>query len=278
MMAPGCQEIDEHLEEYAAGECDAALAEAVERHLADCPSCRQKHADSERLLGLLDWHFRADDGFGRLAVVLQQEQRRVAPWRIVPFARRLAAVAAVLLVLFGLSGWLAPRPEERPALVATLRQARPEIAPAAGHKLQAVARKGKPPQPPRIDLALEVRNRGDRPLYLDVGGPGTELSLDLRGPGALRLPAAGVPEPPFLTPRRVRLAPGASYALPIPHLVGGSRGRLYALSWTAPGRYTLTVRYRVGTPSVPADKGQGRQGWPLHTFTTPSLSVQVETR
>lgn len=297
-----CQEVAEHLEEFAAGECAAPLAEAVERHLAGCPSCRRKHGDAERLLGLLDWHFQADEALERLQTVLRQEQRGAVPRRLVPFARRLAAAAALLLVLVGLSGWLVPRPEERPALVASLRQAGPESAPGAGHKaladtvvvrtftlarggrspkalreeLQAAARTGQLPPPPRIDLALEVRNRGDRPLYLEIGVPGTELTLDLRGPGVLRLPAAGMPIPPFLAPRRVRLAPGASYFLPIDCLVGGSRGHLSALYWTAPGRYTLTARYRVGTSSVPADGDRESRAWALHTFTSPPVTVQVE--
>jgi putative zinc finger protein len=298
----GCQEVDGHLEEYASGECDATLAEAVERHLAGCPSCRQKHADSERLLGLLDWHFQADAGFERLATALQQEQRRVAPRRLLPFARRLAGVAALLLVLFGLANWLAPPAEERPVLVANLRQAGPDIAPGAEPKhltvapvvrtfalergsqsheayrqaLQAAALKGQLPQSPRIDLVLEVRNRGDRPVYLDVGGPGTELSLELRGPGTLRLPLAAKSELPFLTQRQVRLAPGASYRLPIPRLIGGSRGSLYALYWTTPGRYMLSVRYRVGTAAT--ENGPTPQAWPLRTFLAPSLPVQIETR
>jgi hypothetical protein len=300
----GCHEVDEHLEEFAAGECAPALAEAVERHLAGCPSCRQKDTDSERLLSLLDWHFQAEEGFARLAATLQQEQRRVAPRRLLPFARRLAGVAALLLVLFGLANWLAPPAEERPVLVASLRQAGPDIAPGAEPKhqavaavvrtfalkrgnqspeayrqaLQAAALKGQLPPPPRIDLVLDVRNRGDRPVYLDVGGPGTELELELRVPGTLRLPLPANSEPPFLTQRRVRLGPGASYRLPIPSLIGGRRGSLYGLYWTAPGRDTLAVRYRVSTAPVPAETGQGPKSWSLQTFTAPSLPIQIENR
>jgi hypothetical protein len=197
---------------------------------------------------------------------------------VLPLIRRLASVAALLLVVVGLCGWLAPGPEEAPTVTVALRPVSRTAEHALVARVQVPAMKARP-QVPLVDLSLEVRNRGPLPLDLDVGGKGTELLLELHGPGVVRLSAsdvAGVPEPPFLTPGRVRLAPGASYSLPIRHLVGGTRGHLYGLSWTEAGTYTLTARYRVGTAAASTDQGQ--PAWVLRTFSALPLSLQVRSR
>src|SRR5262245_37788466 len=72
-----------------------------------------------------------------------------------------------------------------------------------------------PPPAPKVDLVLELRNTGDKPLKFWKGN----LHLDLKGPGAVAvLPRAiarpsnqGFPD----RPPEVQLEPGKSHALPI---------------------------------------------------------------
>ena len=45
------------------------------------------------------------------------------------------------------------------------------------------------PPPPTVDLVLEIHNGGREVLPLRVGGEGTELTLELQGPGAISVPA-----------------------------------------------------------------------------------------
>jgi hypothetical protein len=72
---------------------------------------------------------------------------------------------------------------------------------------------------------------------------------------------------PFLEPQTEELDPGASYILPIPYLIGGQREQLRGVYWTAPGRYTLSVHYRVGVE----DAGRMRD----LVVSTPPLTIDV---
>src|SRR4051812_15061814 len=104
-----CAEVDELLPWYAAGEGGPDPRRLVEQHLAHCPRCRQGYAETERLSALLDWHYRASEGLQRLQGRLREESRRGAARRaVLPFVRRLAALAAVLLLAIGLTGWVSP--------------------------------------------------------------------------------------------------------------------------------------------------------------------------
>jgi hypothetical protein len=232
-----------------------------------------------QLQAQLDWHHRADAGLARLQGRLRREARRP---RVPALVHRLAAVAALLLVIFGLTSRLSPpgvqRPGSVPGVVALLEPdpgfpehavvqslTRDKLAPPAVVKSDAAQRTfllnlaGRSPEEyrrqlrasglprgPRVDLALEVRNDGRRPVVLHVGGERSQLDLDLHGPGVLTLSGKGE-APPFLESRPpVKLDPGASYYLPIPYLIGGRPEQLQGVYWTAPGRYTLSVHYRVG--------------------------------
>jgi hypothetical protein len=232
----------------------------------------------EPVEALLDWHYRADAGLSRLRRRLRAEKKR--PAAVLQFARRFAAVAALLLITWVLVGGLSPLsgPALIPAsdVVASLQRdtGLPDHAVVRsfalekfmpGRAAEEAAFKTFPfqetdlpsrlqrgdtlPRGPRVDLLLEVHNRGQRPLELKVGRERTWLRLDLEGPGTQTLLGARMADsqmPPFLSERAIQLQPGSSYFLPIPYLIGGRRGELQGVYWTAPGRYRLTVHYRVG--------------------------------
>jgi hypothetical protein len=265
-----CPDVEARLDLFAADECDAAEAEAIRRHLAHCPRCAAAHDEARQLVGLLDLRLQEPERLRRLeARVAAEEAPRRRVLRFPVGLRRVAALAAMLLLTVALAAWVAPglRPVEGDGgLAAVLREdARggPEalIAPGpadarAGPKMtkeQAVKR-----PPPAVDLALELRNTTDRPMVVWVAGPLTELRLDVSGPGVMSRPTEAVAEPP----RTVTLRPDQSHVIRIERLTDGRR----AWYWTKPGDYTVTARF-ITRASVP--------GWGDRRVTVQSKPVTV---
>jgi hypothetical protein len=182
---------------------------------------------------------------------------------VLPFRPRLAAVAALLLLTVGAWRWVASGLAPGPLLpqglavavmaapargglehVAAAKAAGPDRAlvyPLAG----APQSKGSLPPPPAVNLAVELRNDGPRPVEVWLGGPRFELRLDLRGPGVVSAPAPDQARLPFPTARKVTLAPGQAQTVPVDRLVSVQNGEVRYLYWTEPGLYTLTVRVRA---------------------------------
>ncbi len=112
-------------------------------------------------------------------------------------------------------------------------------------RLEKEAGTDRLPPPPRLDLDLVLHNRSPHPIEVRLGDPASVLVLQLRGPGAVSVPARDPLGQPFLTPQRVRLEPGKSLVVPLPRLVFGSPGHVRYAYWTEPGAYRLTVSYRA---------------------------------
>ncbi|HMO64982.1 MAG TPA: hypothetical protein PKE47_07140, partial [Verrucomicrobiota bacterium] len=49
-----CNEVEDQIELFAAGECDASLWPAVAAHLESCLVCARAHAEARRGIGLLE--------------------------------------------------------------------------------------------------------------------------------------------------------------------------------------------------------------------------------
>ena len=79
MTALTCEQMDEILDLYAVDECDPSSQDAVQAHLDDCPRCRHELDRARSLSGLLDLHFRQDEGLARLEERLRHETRRLRP-------------------------------------------------------------------------------------------------------------------------------------------------------------------------------------------------------
>jgi hypothetical protein len=138
--------------------------------------------------------------------------------------------------------------------------------------LKDAARADALPAPPTLNLSLELSNPGptERTLYLNAEE--TEFSLDLRGPGVLRVrPRAGVAAPIF--PDVMRLAPGRQKELPIHRLTDGRPRHLENIYWTEAGDYTLAMRLRVPY----SDGASARRRF--ITYESPPVHIKVvETR
>ncbi len=275
-----CDRVEGWIDLYAAGETDTSTRAAVGRHLQECPACAEAHGKGQQLLGLLDQRFQESERLQRLWSRLEAEPKRARrPIRLALW--RAAALAASVLLTFGLFGWLGPgEPGSPPALqlAAVLnpppaafapeaKVARNEFSPKAldaakqaatvyplklGGKspaeyraeVRAAARTGLPPPPPAVDLELTIRNPGRDVLSIRLDDPATELLLDLQGPGALDAPAPNAPDP-LGGQGAIRLAPGGAFSIPIRQLAYGPLGTVHYLYWTEPGEYTLTVLLRA---------------------------------
>ncbi len=305
-MSLSCAEVEGRIDLYAAGECDAATGAAVARHLTRCRACARTYRGAQQLLGLLDVRHQEEERLRRLRSRIEAEGRRkAAPARVLPFLRRAAALAALVVLTFGLSrtmdtglspsaagvevvlslrhvdqGFeaLAPArggheraPKAPGARLAFDASGRPDLrgdSPAEFRReLLAGARTGRPASPPSVSLELEVRNTGEREKTLWVGGG--ELELDLRGPGVLRVPAPDKLPQSFMAEEKLTLKPGERRALPVTRLAAGARGRVNYLYWTEPGEYTLTARLRTAVSTGP-------EGAAPVTLSSPPVAVRVE--
>jgi hypothetical protein len=109
MKSLTCQEVEAQIDLHAAGECDEPARTAIDEHLRHCAACARARQEAQQLLGLLDLRFRERDQLGRLHARLEAEQpHRATRVRVLPFLKRTAALAAVLLLTVGLSGLLGP--------------------------------------------------------------------------------------------------------------------------------------------------------------------------
>jgi len=270
-----CVEAQAQLDLLAAGECDEPASAGLRRHLKACPACAASYAEAERLMGLLAVHL-DESGPARVLRRIRQQERRPA---VLPFARRAAAMAAMLLVTIGLSAGLRFRsgaqaqPELQLAVID--RRGGPEIkalpmrvAEASGLSERLATREpivitlpaqqlgpafrgdlqtksANPPPPPAVTLSLVLTNSGNAPLHVRFGPPGTGLVLQLHGPGVVRIPAHAAPTPAFLRARAVTAERGDPYVFRVDRLVDGRPGEVEYIYLTEPGDYTLLPRLDV---------------------------------
>jgi anti-sigma factor RsiW len=301
MNALTCHDVEQQLDLLAADECDRPTRSAVEQHLEACPACAARYTESRRLIGLLDLHWdAAGPEHVRRRIERGERQAQRGPVILI-FVRQTMSLAALLLVTFGL-GLLAPRggtDESRPALhlsaqvvredgpaykpetlmiervpadvarvktaneVMTLQMAHGQIGAAFRDELLRARLQGKLPSPPAVPIALDLKNDSARPLSIRLGDAATRLTVEVHGPGVLRVPATGAAEPEFLRRRVILLGPGEHEALHIDRLVSGSRDGLEYIYLTEPGEYTLTASLRVTA------------GGTIATVVSPEVRVKV---
>jgi hypothetical protein len=285
-----CAEIEGRLDLYAAGECDAPEAGAIDRHLAACPRCATAYREARDLLALLDLRWQEPERLRRLTerLAAEEEPRRVVR-RFPSGVRRFAALAALLLLAVAPLCWLSPpaAPVADGGLAIALHQENvrglpaalmmpgievarggPKTAPAGAQQELPVAKAGDHRPPPEVDLALELRNTTDSEMRVEVAGPRTELRLELQGPGVKVTQADE--EPNQATKAEiVTLKPGQSHTLRITRLEDGRPGARRQLYWTEPGDYTLTAR--IATVASSPGLGERRI-----TARSPPVTIHVE--
>src|SRR6516225_10120723 len=123
MNALTCQQVEEQLDLLAAGECDKPTRRALERHLETCAACSASYAESRRLQAMLELQLNEAAQLQRLrtaidATMLPAVERRKPATEsratLLPFARRISSLAALLLVTLGLALLLPQTTSEEP--------------------------------------------------------------------------------------------------------------------------------------------------------------------
>src|SRR5262245_25068992 len=98
MNAMTCEQVQKQLDLLAAGACDGATRQTLERHLEACRACAAGYAASQRLLGLLDLHLNPA-GVDRLRRRIDTEARRPRRGWFVNVVRGAVAAAALVLIV-----------------------------------------------------------------------------------------------------------------------------------------------------------------------------------
>ena len=246
-----CAAVEDLLDLFAANECDSHDGKAVRAHVAGCPTCQGKLAEARQLMGLLDLHHRAEPALARLKQRLEAEvptRPVLLQWR--PVVRRLTAVAALLLVLFGL-GVMLPTLSDRstpPRLeLALLPQSEWMNPDDPGAAIMGNLRKrgfeaaidSDPPLPPRVNLVLVLRNPELAPLVVSYDD--FDVRLTLHGPGVRREKGHGRGS----VPGSMTIPARGERSLVLERLESRDRGETSYLYPLQSGEYTVSVELRV---------------------------------
>ncbi|QDU22007.1 hypothetical protein [Urbifossiella limnaea] len=134
---------------------------------------------------------------------------------------------------------------------------------------------GKLPNPPVVDLTVELKNTSDKALTVWTKGDPVVLTLNLAGAGSANLDPPIAMTQEFRIPQETKLEPGKSYSWPVKQLKSGMRGATHYSYWTGPGEYELTASLRTGVQPVP--KGAtDNDGFGVVTLTSVPLKLTVE--
>jgi hypothetical protein len=286
MNALTCADVAGQLELYAAGECDPGTRTAVAAHLHDCPGCTHAAAEAADLLALLDLRAREEDQLARLRRRLSEAPLSRKPTAARLVLRRIAALAALVLLGFGL---------------AALPQRAFPPARAMSHLELALALR---PSPPRVQFAEKPLAESDVPADVRAvdaphgwskkeATPSFRLDLGGKAPAEFRAAvAAGERPPPPKVPLRLRLrndGPGDVTVWPGGEDFGvrltlQGPGAVTVLAPDKPGRPTRKVTPVTAAPKqkvvVPVGRLMSRYGgrtW-FHYWTEPgeyTLRAQV---
>lgn len=143
-------------------------------------------------------------------------------------------------------------------------------------ELEAKTKRGDlPPQPPAVDLELEIRNVSANEVKVWVKGDPVQIELEIKGPGAkvIRPPLAFTQE--FRLPQFATLGAGQSHKIAFKSLRWGHRGNSVWGYWLEPGEYTITARFKTGVqPLLPGIKPQ--HGASPVTLVSNAIKVEVK--
>jgi hypothetical protein len=116
--------------------------------------------------------------------------------------------------------------------------------------LQKSRKQGKEarfPDPPALDLVLQITNTGTEKTTVYVEGDANLLTLILKGPGVVTVEPGLVSTTELREPKATVLEPGKSVEIPVRKLADGFRRASRYLYPTAPGEYTLSATYQLTT-------------------------------
>jgi hypothetical protein len=133
------------------------------------------------------------------------------------------------------------------------------------------------PEPPQVDLVLELVNTSDKEVQVKIGGTSNVVTLDLKGTGAVSVPIKGrITNKLVIAPKAVALAPGKSVSVPIISLAYGFKNSTDQAYWTAAGEYMLAASYKTWISPAPKDAKADADGFAAVTLTSAPVKITVE--
>lgn len=173
------------------------------------------------------------------------------------FARALPALALIGLLATMVHAQARPKIDaDKSALQAKLIAKTDTYTIAAGQQGKEFAEKLKTPnardlpEPPAVDLVLELTNPTDKPITIMVDSDAGALDLKLEGPGAVMVEARKIFTREYRIGKEVQIAAGKTYEIPITALKYGFRGVAQHAYWTEPGEYKLLAVLRWPDPAA----------------------------
>jgi hypothetical protein len=135
------------------------------------------------------------------------------------------------------------------------------------------------PNPPEVDLVLELVNTSDKEAQVKIGGTSNVVTLDLKGPGAVSVPVKGrITNKLVIAPKTITLAAGKSASVPITTLAYGFKNSTDQAYWTKAGDYTLAASYKTWISPGPKDAKTDADGFTAVTLTSAPAKITVEEK
>jgi len=132
------------------------------------------------------------------------------------------------------------------------------------------------PEPPAVDLVLEVTNRTDKDVDFWMTGDPVRVDLQLKGPGAVTVTPPRISTLEFRVPKPLTLAAGKTYKIPVKKLLYGARGVSEQAYWTEPGEYTLSATFDTGIKPAPEGTKADEEGFARVKLTSDPVKIKVE--
>lgn len=139
------------------------------------------------------------------------------------------------------------------------------------------------PPPLPVELVLELRNTGDKPLTVWVEGDGTARGFDLQGKGAVNFKSGGKAERRGSPAVGRKLASGQTFTMPVTTLASdawnesGDRSTSWRGYWTEPGEHTLTASFKTAVSPAPQGAMPARdKGYGLVTLLSNPVKIKVK--
>lgn len=144
--------------------------------------------------------------------------------------------------------------------------------------LKEAKKTGRYPNPPAVDLTLELTNTSDKDVTIWSNGDPVQVVLELKGEGAVSVTPRIAMTREFRVPRPLTLAPGKKHAIDVKSLRYGMRGISQQAYWTQAGEYTLTAKFITGISPPPPDSKNVAEGFARVTLTSNPVKLKVESK
>src|SRR5262249_47293082 len=143
-------------------------------------------------------------------------------------------------------------------------------------QLEEAKKTNRYPEPPAVNLVLEITNRSHKDVEFWFGGDPVQVNLELKGPGAVSVAPNIIMTREFRIPKPMALAPGQTYKVPVKQLRYGLRGVTGQAYWTEPGEYTLTATFSTGLKPPPKGVKAEEDGFAGVLLTSEPVKIKVK--